>query len=175
MILGLFGVAFVAGAIYLWRTGAVTPLSVKAWLESLGSTAPVIFIGAFVAGTFIGLPSMAFVVGGRLAFGPYVGFGVGFVGAMLAVTVPFVVARRVRRAGADPWRPKQRHLAKLFDTLDHHPYRTVLLLRLVLWCNLPMSYALAFTTVSARTYLLACATALAPVITLAMITTSWFL
>lgn len=175
MILGLFVVAFVAGAVYLWRTGAVTPLSVKAWLESLGPAAPVIFIGAFVAGVFVGLPAMAFVVGGRLAFGPYLGFTVGFVGAMLAVTAPFVLARRVRRAGTDPWRPTQRHLAKIFDTLELHPYRTVLLLRLVLWCNLPMSYALAFTTVSARTYMLACATALAPVITIAMIATSWFL
>jgi hypothetical protein len=38
-----------------------------------------------------------------------------------------------------------------------------------------MSYALAFTGVSFRIYFLACVTALAPVVTIAMIATSWFL
>ncbi|HVK86482.1 MAG TPA: VTT domain-containing protein [Kofleriaceae bacterium] len=175
VILGLFVIGFVAGAIYLWRTGAVTPFAVKVWLESLGAAAPVIFLGAFLAGMFVGLPAMAFIIGGRLAFGPYLGFAVGFVGALLAVTTPFLLARRVRSAGRDPWRPKQRHLARLFEMLETHPFRTVVLLRLVLWCNLPMSYALAFTGVSFRIYFLACVTALAPVVTIAMIATSWFL
>lgn len=87
MILGLFVIAFAAGAVYPWRTGAVAPYTVKA---------------------------------GSSRSGPPSG-------------------SRAR------------------------------------WCNLPMSYALAFTTVPARTYVLAYATALAPVVTIAMIATSWFL
>ncbi|MBA3455837.1 MAG: VTT domain-containing protein [Deltaproteobacteria bacterium] len=175
VLLGLFAAAFVGGAVYLWRTGAVTPTTVAAWLESLGPAAPVLFIAAFVAGSFVGLPGMAFVIGGRLAFGPYVGFVVGFGGGMLAVTVPFVIARRMRRAGSDPWRPKQRHLRRMFDMLETHPFRAVLALRLVLWFNPPLSYALAFTTLPLRTYVAACALALAPVVLIAMIATSWFL
>lgn len=175
VILGLFVIAFVTGAVYLWRTGAVTPFTVKAWLDSLGPAAPLIFIVACVAGAFIGLPGMAFVIGGRLAFGPYLGFAVGFIGGMLAISVPFLVARRVRKAGTDPWRPKQRILQRAFDMLETHPFRAVVLLRLVLWFNPPLSYALAFTTLSFRTYFFACATALAPVVTIAMIATSKFL
>ena len=175
VILGLFVVAFVAGAVYLWRTGAVTPWTVAVWLDSLGSAAPVIFIVAFIAGSFVGLPGMAFVIGGRLAFGPYLGFAVGFGGGMLAVTVPFVIARRVRRAGASPWRPRQRHLQRAFEMLETHPFRAVLALRLVLWFNPPLSYALAFTTLPLRIYLAACAVALAPVVTIAMVATGWFL
>jgi uncharacterized membrane protein YdjX (TVP38/TMEM64 family) len=175
VILGLLVAAFVGGAVYLWRTGAVTPTIVAAWLESLGPSAPLLFIAAFVAGSFIGLPGMAFVIGGRLAFGPYLGFVVGFGGGMLAVTVPFLVARRFRRAGTNAWRPKQRHLLRMFEMLETHPFRAVLALRLLLWFNPPLSYALAFTTLPLRTYLAACAVALAPVVTIAMIATGWFM
>lgn len=175
VVLGLIAAAFVVGAVTLWRTGAVTPTTVAAWLESLGPVAPALFIAAFVAGSFVGLPGMAFVIGGRLAFGPYVGFAVGLGGGMLAVTVPFVIARRMRRAGSDPWRPKHRHLRRMFDMLETHPFRAVFALRLVLWFNPPLSYALAFTTLPLRTYVAACAVALAPVVLIAMLATSWFI
>ena len=174
VILGLFVVAFVSGAVYLWRTGAVTPHIVAAWLDSLGPAAPALFIVAFIAGSFVGLPGMAFVIGGRLAFGPYLGFAVGFGGGMLAVTVPFVIARRVRRAGSNPWRPTQRHLQRAFEMLETHPFRAVLALRLLLWFNPPLSYALAFTSLPLRIYVAACALALAPVVTIAMVATGWF-
>ncbi len=174
-ILGVFVVAFVAGAILLWRTGAVTPTAVRSWLESLGPAAPVLFVGAMVGGAFVGLPGMAFVIGGRLAFGPYLGFVVGYGGGLLAVTLPFVVARRVRGAGTDPWRPTHPRLVKLFDLLETHPFRAVLLLRLILWFNPPLSYALAFMPMPMRTYLAACALALLPVVAAAMIATGWFL
>jgi uncharacterized membrane protein YdjX (TVP38/TMEM64 family) len=174
-LIGVFVVAFVAGAVYLWQTGRVTPTSVGAWLDSLGPAAPALFVASMVGGAFIGLPGMAFVVGARLAFGPYVGFAAGYAGGLLAVSVPFLLARRVRGAGRDPWRPRQRHLARIFDALDTHPFRAVLALRLVLWFNPPLSYALAFTTMPARTYIAACAVALAPVVALAMVATSWFL
>ena len=173
-LLGVFAVVFVAGAIYLWQTGAVTPTSVRAWLTSLGPAAPALFIAAMVGGAFVGLPGMAFVVGGRLAFGPYVGFAVGYTGGLLAVTLPFLLARRVRGAGRNPWQPKHRWLVKIFDQLETHPFRSVVLLRLIMWFNPPLSYALAFMTMPARIYIAACAVALAPVVAAAMIATSWF-
>ena len=175
VVLGMFVVAFIIGAVYLWRTGLVTPTSVDEWLESLGPGAPAIFIAAFVGGAFIGLPGMAFVIGGRLAFGPWVGFGVGYGGGLLAVTLPFVLARWLRRAGGDPWRPRNRHLARVFDRIETHPFLAVLVLRLVVWFNAPLSYALAFTTVSTRAYVAGCAVALAPVVAAAMMLTSWLL
>ena len=175
VVLALFVVAFVAGAIIAWRTGMVTPTAIDAWLQSLGPVAPLIFVGAFVGGSFVGLPGMAFVIGGRLAFGPWVGFATGYGGGLLAVTIPFVLARRLRRAGREPWRPKNRHLARLFDQLETRPFITIVVLRLVLWFNPPLSYALAFTTVRASIYIAACAVALAPIVAAAMIVTNWFL
>lgn len=174
VILGGFAVAFVTGAIYLWSTGKITPSTVKTWLVSLGPAAPALFILAMVGGAFVGLPGMAFVIGGRLAFGPYVGFAVGFGGGMLAVTLPFLLARRLRGAGQNPWRPKHRYLVRIFEMLETHPFRAVVLLRLVLWFNPPLSYALAFMAMPARLYIAACALALAPVVAAAMLATSWF-
>jgi len=172
--LGVALAAFVTGAIYLWRTGAVTPTSVRDWLDSLGPGAPVLYVVVFVVGAFIGLPGMAFVIGGRLAFGPYLGFALGYGAGLLAVTVPFVAARRLRRSEGEPWRPKNRHAARAFALLDTHPFRGVLVLRLILWFNPPLSYAVAFSSVSLRTYVSACAVALAPVVTAAGVATSWF-
>lgn len=174
-VLAVFIVAFVVGAIYLWRTGAVTPSSVRAWLESLGPAAPAIFIVAFITGAFIGLPGMAFVIGGRLAFGPWLGFAVAYAGGLLAVTIPFIAARRLRHAGAEPWRPTHKWVARAFGLIETHPFRAVVVMRLVLWFNPPLSYALAFAAVPWRTYVLACAVALAPVVALAMVATGLFM
>ena len=174
-ILAGFLVAFIAGAITLWATGVVTPSHVGAWLDSLGPAAPAIYVAVFVAGSFIAMPGMAFVIGGRLAFGPWVGFGVGYVGGLLAVTLPFLIARRLRKAGADPWQPKQKLLARAMAEVEHHPFRTVLVLRLMVWFNSVASYALAFAPIPARTYVAACAIALVPVVALGVAATSWFL
>ncbi len=173
VVLGALIVGFVGGAIYLWQTGAVTPSSVRDWLDSLGNAAPPLFVLAFIAGSFVGLPGIAFVIGGRLAFGPYLGFVLGYGGGVLAVTIPFVAARKLRKAHAS-WRPKNKHAARAFELLDKHPFRGVLVLRLILWFNPPLSYALAFTTVRIRTYIAACAIALIAPVTLAVVATSWF-
>jgi uncharacterized membrane protein YdjX (TVP38/TMEM64 family) len=175
VILGVLVVAFVVGAVLLWRSGRVTPTTVRDWLETLGPAAPVIFIGAFVGGALVGLPGIAFVIGGRLAFGPWVGFVVGYLGGVLAVTIPFVAARTLRKAGSDPWRPKNRWLARAFAQVETHPFLTVFLLRVVFWFNPPLSYALAFGPVPLWSYVAGCALAVVPVVAAAMVATGWFL
>jgi uncharacterized membrane protein YdjX (TVP38/TMEM64 family) len=175
VLLGILVVAFIGGAIYLWRTGGVTAGGIRRWIDSLGPAAPVLFVGAFVAGGLVGLPGMAFVLGGRLAFGPWWGGVLGFVAGMCAITVPFVVARLLRRQQAVPWRPKQKLAARAIAMLETHPIRAVVLLRLILWFNPPLSYALALTPLRLRDYLLGCALALAPVVAVAMVASSWFL
>ena len=42
-----------------------------------------------------------------------------------------------------------------------------------LWFNPPLSQALAFTTLPLRTYVAACALALAPVVAIAVVATGW--
>jgi uncharacterized membrane protein YdjX (TVP38/TMEM64 family) len=50
----------------------------------------------------------------------------------------------------------------------------VLLMRLVVWFNSPLSYGLALTEIRLRDYATACALALAPVVAVAMVATGLF-
>jgi uncharacterized membrane protein YdjX (TVP38/TMEM64 family) len=172
-LLAVLVAAFVGGAVWAYSTGRMSAGAIEAWLASLGPAAPVMFVGAFVAGAMIGLPGMMFVIGGRLAFGAEAGFALGYGGGVLACLVPFAAGRRLRGGGAAPWQPRNRHLRRVFGMIESHPLRTIVVLRLVLWFNPPLSYALAMTGVSARTYFTGCALALAPVVAIAVLTTGW--
>ncbi len=175
VLLGILALAFVAGAIYLWRTGGISASGVRRWIDSLGPAAPILFVGAFVAGGLVGLPGMAFVLGARLAFGPVAGGVLGYVAGMCSITVPFVMARLLKRPPAVPWQPKQKLAARALAMIDVHPIRAIVLIRLFFWFNPPLSYALALTRIRFRDYLIGSALALAPVVTIAMVASSWFL
>lgn len=175
VLIGVLVVLFVAVAVYAWRTEAVTPTKIRNWLESLGPWGPVVFVGAFVGGSLVGLPGMAFVVGARLAFGTWVGLASGYVGGMCAVIVPFLVAKLLRRRAATPWKPKVKLAARLFEQLETHPLRSIILIRLFFWFNPPISYALALTSIRFRWYVLGAAIALAPVVAAGNLATGWFL
>lgn len=170
--IGALVALFAGGAAWAAATGAISTTSIHDWLTSLGPLAPALFVVAFIAGSLVGLPGMAFVLGARLAFGPQLGFVLGYGAGVCACLVPFLLARRLPPT---LWRPSNRHLRRAFDLVDTHPFRAVLVLRLVLWFNAPMSYALALSTISPRTYFAACAAALAPVVAIACIAVGWFL
>lgn len=168
IVLGVAVALLVSGMIYGYATGALTPAAVRDWLDSLGPAAPVLFVGAFVLGSMFGLPGMAFVLGARLAFGPWLGFVLAYGGGLLAVTVPFVSARALRR-GAVPWRPRGRLVGRAFAKLETHPRTAVIGLRLILWFNSALTYALAVSPIRTRDYVLSCAVALAPVVAAAVL------
>ncbi len=171
-LLAVLIVLFVAGAIYLWRTGGVTAGGMRRWIDSLGPAGPVLFVLAFVAGGLIGLPGMAFVLGAGLAFGPVTGGALAYVGGMCSVTLPFAVARWLRRASVEPWQPKGR-LADAMGLIQRHPLRAVVVLRLVLWFNPPLSYALALSGIRFRDYIVGAGLALALVVASAMAVVNW--
>ena len=164
----------VAVMIYMTATGAITAGGVQRWLDGLGPWAPPLFVAVFVGGSLVGLPGMAFVIGARLAFGPWLGFALAYGGGLLAVTVPFVGARALRRGDVPPWRPRGKRLGWLFGHLDRHPLLVVVGLRLILWFNSALTYALALSGIRTRDYLLGCALALAPVVAAACFISGWF-
>jgi hypothetical protein len=87
--------------------------------------------------------------------------------------VPFATARRLRGGGAAPWRPRNRHLGRAFDMVETYPLRAVIVLRLVLWFNPPLSYALAMTGVPPRAYVAGCGRGRAPGVGRARVGTGW--
>lgn len=173
--LGIAVAILLLGMGYMWWTDSMNARTVRDWLDGLGPAAPVLFVGAFIAGALVGLPGMAFVTGANLAFGPWLGFVLAYGGGLLAVTVPFVGTRALRPRGATPWRPRNRHAAFAFTKLESHPFLAVFVLRLILWFNAPLTYALALSPIRTRSYLLACAAALAPVVAAAGLVIDWFL
>jgi uncharacterized membrane protein YdjX (TVP38/TMEM64 family) len=167
-------IAIVAGVmIYMTATGGLSARAIERWLASLGPIAPVLFVAAFVAGALVGLPGMAFVIGARLAFGPWLGFALAYGGGLLAIAVPFVGARALRRRDVPPWRPSNPRLGKLWGQLEARPLVVVIALRLVLWFNSALTYALALSGIRTRDYLLGSAIALAPVVAIATLLSGW--
>lgn len=166
-------VVLVTFAVIANLEGWVTTSSIRAWLDSLGPFGPLLFAVVFVGGSLVGIPGMAMVVGGRLAFGPVLGFTLGYACGVGACLLPFAVARLLGRGSA--WRPRNRYAARAFELVDTHPVRAVIGLRLVLWFNSPLSYTLGFTRIPARRYTAACAIALAPLVGAAMLATEWFI
>jgi len=147
-----FVAALVACAIYARRTGVDGPM-IQRELLALGWLAAPLFLLVMAAGELLHLPGMVFVVAARLVFGASVGFALGYVGAVFAVTVSFVVARQLlaaARATDEPWRPRWRFLQRALARLESHPVQTIALLRLVLWLAAPLSYALASSNVKVR-------------------------
>lgn len=171
--IAVLGSAFVATAVILFRRGGLTSKEVAAWLDAMGPWAPVLFSVAFVVGLLIGLPGMVFIIGARLAFGPYLGFGLAYGVGLLGLMAPFAIGRGLR--SGSHWAPKNKWLAKLVLMIEHRPLTAVVLLRLVLWFNSPVAYALAASQLRWRDYVLGCVIALFPVVLIAFVATGYFL
>jgi uncharacterized membrane protein YdjX (TVP38/TMEM64 family) len=148
-----------SGAI-LARRGGIDAQTLQRALLDLGLLAAPVFVVAFAAGELLHLPGILFVVVARAVFGPLLGLVLGYAGAVVALSVAFLVARRLvsaARATSEPWRPRWPFLRRTFERLESRPVSSIALLRLVLWLAPPLTYALAATKVRARDHLLGCA------------------
>jgi uncharacterized membrane protein YdjX (TVP38/TMEM64 family) len=152
-------VVLVACAILARRAGVDGPM-VQRELLALGWLAAPLFLLVMAAGELLHLPGMVFVVAARLVFGASAGFALGYVGAVFAVTVSFVVARQL--------------VAAARATTEPHPVQTIALLRLVLWLAAPLSYALASSTVKVRDVVVGSALGLFAPVLAAVLLTGYF-
>lgn len=157
LLVALLGGLAVAGV----ATGLTRDLSVeslRAWMVGAGALGVVGFLAAFALGTLVQVPGMLFVAAAALAWGQVGGAVVAIVGAVLAVTVSFLLVRAVGgRLLTEIRRP---FLERLLARLDGAPIRTVALLRLVFWVAPPLNYALAFSNVPLRAYVIGSAVGL---------------
>jgi uncharacterized membrane protein YdjX (TVP38/TMEM64 family) len=157
----LFLLLIVSLSVYLSQLPGFDPKSVAERLRALGFWSAPAYVAAFVLGLSVALPGMAFVAAARVLFGGPLGFVLAYVGALAAVTVPFWLARLTRK-DRPPTRLRWQRLQRLLDRVEHQPIRSVALLRLVLFLSPPLNYALAFTKIRARSYVLGSALGLAP-------------
>jgi uncharacterized membrane protein YdjX (TVP38/TMEM64 family) len=163
------GVLVLAGTgAWLEHAGAIDTHTIAGGIRGLGGWAIPLFFVTCIAGELLHLPGMLFVVAAQLVFGRGAGLAIAYAGAVLGVATAFALARVVRgRAGAHaprrlPWAWAQR----LLDGLDRHPIATIVLLRSVFWISPPLNYALGWSRVRARDYLIGSAIGLVVPVTL---------
>jgi uncharacterized membrane protein YdjX (TVP38/TMEM64 family) len=158
-------VALLAAGVWLGRTGGLAPADLSARFGELGWWQVPAFVLAFAAWVLAALPGSVFVLAAPLLFGKIAGFALAYSGAVIAVTLPFLLARAGRGSAArPPALSRWRRLARVMERVEEHPVRSVFLLRLALFMSPPLNYALAFTGIRTRDYVLGSALGVGPMV-----------
>jgi uncharacterized membrane protein YdjX (TVP38/TMEM64 family) len=152
--LGALAVVIVALGVIAERTGLVAQLSqerVRATVEQLGPLGALVFVALFVVGELVHVPGFVFVGAAILAYGRLLGGVLGYVGALAAVAVTFLVVRAIGgQALASIEQPRVR---AWLSRVDDRPVLVIAGLRTVLIMTPALTYALALTRVRFRDYM----------------------
>jgi uncharacterized membrane protein YdjX (TVP38/TMEM64 family) len=160
--LGVVALGFVILGKALGLDAWLTVERIRSVTQAAGFWGPVVFIVVFCAGELLHIPGMVFVSAAVVAYGRATGGLLGVVGALVSVSVSFLVVRGIggKPLGAIRWQFARR----LLSHLESSPIRTIALLRLFLWMAPSVNYALALSNVRFRSYLVGSALGLlAPV------------
>ena len=95
LIIFLFCLVTTVAGVYL--LGGVKPAQIKAFLESLGGWAPIIYILLYIVGTLFLLPSTPLNLAGGALFGVFWGTLWTSIGAILAAIISFTFTRTIGR------------------------------------------------------------------------------
>ena len=121
-------------------------------VAAAGALGGLLFVAIFAVGELLHVPGMVFVAAAALAYGPYQGFAWALFGALVSVSLSFVVVRGV--GGQALAKLEKAWIQKILAHLDRRPVLTVAALRTVLWLAPGLNYALAMTRIRFRDYLL---------------------
>jgi uncharacterized membrane protein YdjX (TVP38/TMEM64 family) len=170
--------AAVALFVSAWALGRGTGLheqldteGVRRAVEDAGAWGLALFVGIFALGQLLHVPGLVFVAAAMFVYGRLTGTVVSLVGAVIAVTVSFVVVRAV---GGQPLASLRRPFARrMLDRLDARPVTSVALLRLVFIMAPPVNYALAMSNLRLRDYVAGSGLGLLGPVTLAALLFDW--
>ena len=147
-------VVFIIMAVYLVR---FTPLrehlnanSLGIFLETSGPWAPLVYIMIYAIGVCLFLPGTLLTGLGAAVFGPYKGFLLVWVGAMIGASGAFVIGRTLGREFAASLIGDK--LKKYDDAIERNGFATVLYLRLIYFPFTPMNFGMGLTKVRFRDY-----------------------
>jgi uncharacterized membrane protein YdjX (TVP38/TMEM64 family) len=126
--------------------------AIRTEVLAAGSLGIVLYVVVFAIGELVHVPGVVFVAASAMVYGPYRGFVVALVGAIVSVCVSFVMVRLV--GGKALTKIEKPWFKKILARLEQKPIQTVLILRSVLWLAPPLNYALAMTGIRFRDYLI---------------------
>src|SRR6516162_4486823 len=138
-----------------WATGGnrlSDPERIRALLEAAGVWSVPVFVVAFSVGQLLRIPGPIFVGIAILAYGRAIGTLAAVLGAMVSVTVSFIIVRTI--AGQPLAYVQRPILRRLLSQIDKHPVALVAILRLIFQTAPPLNYALAMTRVRLRDHLI---------------------
>jgi uncharacterized membrane protein YdjX (TVP38/TMEM64 family) len=132
---------------------------------------PAIFIAVCVAGLFLHLPEIVFVAVGGLLFGKLYGFVYGWVAVVLGASGTFLVARYfLHDAVQRSIEARFPRLRALDERLAQNGFRTMLVLRVLLFTAPPLNWAVGASRVRFGHYFAGTALGIVPGLTMAV----WF-
>jgi uncharacterized membrane protein YdjX (TVP38/TMEM64 family) len=146
---------------------SLSPESLRALLAGAGVLGVVGFVLAFTLGLLAQLPGLLFIAVAVLAYGRAMGAVVALVGAVVAVSVTFVVVRRF--GGSALAEMESPFLRRVLSQLDARPLRSVIVLRAVFGVAPFLNYALALSSLGFRDYLIGSVIGMTPPITIAAV------
>lgn len=129
-------------------------------IQSAGVWGALLFIAVFALGTVMQVPGLLFISLAVVIYGRYAGVAVAWIGAIVAVTASFTLVRAV--GGQALGEIKKPWVKKVLGMLDAKPTFTVMLLRMVLLVNPPVTYALALSNVRFRHFVVGSSIGLFP-------------
>jgi uncharacterized membrane protein YdjX (TVP38/TMEM64 family) len=153
--LGALGLAVVVSFAVAHATGLTEQLTrenIRETIVGLGPLGALAFVGLFVVGELAHVPGFVFIGAAILAYGRLEGGVLGYVGALAAVAVAFVVIRAIGGQALSgiqrPW------IVRALAEVDRRPITAVTALRVVLIMTPALTYALALTRVRFRDYMI---------------------
>ncbi len=138
------------------------PEQIKTYIQNLGALGALVYVGIFGVGLTINLPGIIFIFLAGYLYGTFLGGILAFSGAMLGVTLSFAISRYLGRdfvaltipEGIRRWEPK----------LKEKGFFAIIILRIFLFLNPALNWAMGLTAISFKNYFLGSAVALLPLV-----------
>ena len=160
--LGLLAALVVALVIvrHTTRLGAsLSTAHLREVVQHAGVAGVGVFVLAFACGELLHVPGLVFVATAVLAWGRLTGGALAYVGALVALSLAFVIVRAV--GGQPLGELRQPRLRAIMAHLEDRPIRTVAVLRMILLLSPALTYALALSRIRYRHYVAGSAIGLA--------------
>lgn len=152
----ILGGAFVARLFGFQEIFSLNNLAhLKAWIESFGPFAPLVFITGYILAVIFFVPGLPITILGGIAFGPVWGTVYVSIASTIGVALTFLIARYGARGMVEGWVAKSPRLAKIDHAITRHGWRIVMITRLVpLFPFNLQNYAYGLTRIAFWRYLL---------------------
>jgi phospholipase D1/2 len=153
----------VGATVVAWQVGIHAQLSqqrVQLLVAQAGLLGPAVFIGLFILGELIQVPSVFFVFAAGVMWPFYIALPTAYIGALCAATVAFIVARHLVNDAVVKRLPER--LRRYEERLTTHGLRTVLIIRLVFFMMPATHWLLGASRIRFRDLLLGTALGLFP-------------